>query len=98
MTFDSVMTALLDFKGLLQEVCQEGFVSVYQRGKYKRLASQYLVRVVSSAVLGCLSFAVRDVTIVEHENPAVELQTRQLSEGQAAVQAGATSGQSATSV
>lgn len=51
MTFDSVMTALLDFKGLLQEVCQEGFVSVYQRGKYKRLASQYLVCVVLSALL-----------------------------------------------
>ncbi|XP_047445364.1 E3 ubiquitin/ISG15 ligase TRIM25-like [Mugil cephalus] len=28
-----VMTALSDFKGLLQEVCQEGFVSIYEKVK-----------------------------------------------------------------
>ncbi|XP_045907096.1 finTRIM family, member 67 [Micropterus dolomieu] len=30
-TFGPVMTALSDFKGLLQEVCQSGFVSIYER-------------------------------------------------------------------
>ncbi|XP_060939686.1 finTRIM family, member 67 [Limanda limanda] len=30
-TFGPVMTAVSDFKGLLQEVCQGGFVSIYER-------------------------------------------------------------------
>ncbi len=35
LTFGPVMTAVADFKGLLQEVCQGGFVSIYERGNYK---------------------------------------------------------------
>lgn len=31
LTFGPVMTAVSDFKGLLQEVCQGGFVSIYER-------------------------------------------------------------------
>ncbi|XP_073348202.1 finTRIM family, member 67 [Pagrus major] len=31
LTFGLVMTAVSDFKGLLQEVCQEGFVCIYER-------------------------------------------------------------------
>lgn len=31
LTFSPVMTAVSDFKGLLQEVCQEGFVCIYER-------------------------------------------------------------------
>lgn len=31
LTFGPVMTAVADFKGLLQEVCQGGFVSIYER-------------------------------------------------------------------
>ncbi|KAM9845009.1 E3 ubiquitin/ISG15 ligase TRIM25-like [Aulostomus maculatus] len=31
LTFGSVMTAVSDFKGLLQEVCQGGFVSIYEK-------------------------------------------------------------------
>lgn len=37
LTFGPVMTAVSDFKGLLQEVCQGGFVCIYERGRYKRL-------------------------------------------------------------
>lgn len=37
LTFGPVMTAVSDFKGLLQEVCQDGFVCIYERGRYKRL-------------------------------------------------------------
>lgn len=36
LTFDPVMAALLDFKRLLDEVCQDGFVSIYERGQYKQ--------------------------------------------------------------
>lgn len=35
LTFGPVMTAVSDFKGLLQEVCQEGFVCIYEKGRYK---------------------------------------------------------------
>lgn len=35
LTFGLVMTAVSDFKGLLQEVCQEGFVCIYERGTPK---------------------------------------------------------------
>lgn len=38
LTFDPVLTALSDFKGLLQEVCQEGFVGIYERGERQRVA------------------------------------------------------------
>ncbi|CAL9689227.1 unnamed protein product [Knipowitschia caucasica] len=31
LTFGPVMTAVSDFKGLLQEVCQSGFVSIYEK-------------------------------------------------------------------
>ncbi|XP_034559909.1 finTRIM family, member 67 [Notolabrus celidotus] len=31
LTFGPVMTAVSDFKGLLQEVCQGGFISIYER-------------------------------------------------------------------
>lgn len=33
LTFDPAMAALTDFKKLLQEVCQDGFVSIYQKGE-----------------------------------------------------------------
>ena len=33
LTFGPVMTAVSDFKGLLQEVCQGGFVSIYEKGR-----------------------------------------------------------------
>ncbi|KAM4605246.1 E3 ubiquitin/ISG15 ligase TRIM25-like [Polymixia lowei] len=33
LTFGSVMTAVSDFKGLLQEVCQGGFVCIYEKVK-----------------------------------------------------------------
>lgn len=36
-TFGPVMTAVSDFKALLQEVCQNGCVSIYERGRYKDL-------------------------------------------------------------
>lgn len=32
LSFDPVMTAVSDFKGLLHEVCQGGFVSIYEKG------------------------------------------------------------------
>ncbi len=35
LTFAPVMTAVSEFKGLLQEVCQDGFVSIYERGDTK---------------------------------------------------------------
>lgn len=35
LSFGPVMTAVSDFKGLLQEVCQEGFVCIYERGRHK---------------------------------------------------------------
>uniref|UniRef100_A0A8C6UKT1 FinTRIM family, member 67 n=1 Tax=Neogobius melanostomus TaxID=47308 RepID=A0A8C6UKT1_9GOBI len=34
LTFGPVMTTVSDFKTLLQEVCQGGFVSIYERGKH----------------------------------------------------------------
>lgn len=39
LTFDLVTTALSDFQRLLQEVCQDGFVSIYERGARKRTAA-----------------------------------------------------------
>lgn len=42
LSFGPVMTAVSDFKGLLQEVCQEGFVCIYERGRYERLMVKLL--------------------------------------------------------
>lgn len=36
LSFGPMMTALSDFKGLMQEVCQGGFVSIYERGGFTR--------------------------------------------------------------
>lgn len=35
LSFGPLMTAVSDFKGLLQEVCQEGFVCIYERGRHR---------------------------------------------------------------
>lgn len=40
LTFGPVMTAVSDFKGLLQEVCQEGFVCIYERGRHAMLTAK----------------------------------------------------------
>ncbi|XP_076601915.1 E3 ubiquitin/ISG15 ligase TRIM25-like [Chaetodon auriga] len=64
LTFGPVMTAVSDFKGLLQEVCQEGFVCIYEK--------------------------VRDVVIVGPPNAAMQLNTTQPGEGEAAAQMEAT--------
>uniref|UniRef100_A0A3B3Z675 Uncharacterized protein n=1 Tax=Periophthalmus magnuspinnatus TaxID=409849 RepID=A0A3B3Z675_9GOBI len=48
LTFGPVMTAVSDFKGLLQEVCQGGFVSIYEKGK------QFRCLVQSIFLLSCL--------------------------------------------
>lgn len=42
LSFGPVMTAVSDFKGLLQEVCQEGFVCIYERGRHDRLTARLL--------------------------------------------------------
>lgn len=49
LTFDPAMAALLDFKRLLQEVCQDGFVSIYERGRQKKMAAPPLRPSLSSA-------------------------------------------------
>lgn len=90
LTFDPVVAALLDFKRLLQEVCQDGFVSIYKTGQCNRNASGTPDASVSlsSALFRCLflfvCFVVTDVMIVEHATPAADLQTTQPAENQAA--------------
>lgn len=51
LTFDPVVAALLDFKRLLQEVCQDGFVSIYKTGECKRNAAVHLTLAFLSAQL-----------------------------------------------
>ncbi|XP_072219248.1 finTRIM family, member 67 [Leuresthes tenuis] len=53
-SFGLVMTAVSDFKGFLHEVCQGGFVSIYER--------------------------VRDVRIIDPQNPAVQCDVTHTSE------------------
>lgn len=89
LTFDPVVAALLDFKRLLQEVCQDGFVSIYKTGQCSRNAAVHLTRAFLSAQLCSdafffVCFVVRDVMIVEHATPAADLQTTQPAENQAA--------------
>lgn len=92
LTFDPVMTALSNLKGLLQTVCMEGFVSVYERGKRLLLK----LRLCSDANCQlccerCVCLAVRDVMII---NPAVQLDTTQSGDNHAAGQTEAAAGES----
>lgn len=92
LTFDPVMTTLSNLKGLLQTVCQEGFVSVYERGK--RLPLKLWLCSDANCQLCCklcVSVAVRDVVII---NPAVQLHTTQSGDNHAAGQTEAALGES----
>uniref|UniRef100_A0A3B4Y879 FinTRIM family, member 67 n=1 Tax=Seriola lalandi dorsalis TaxID=1841481 RepID=A0A3B4Y879_SERLL len=51
LTFGPVMTAVSDFKVLLQEVCQGGFVNIYEKGRHKCWCS-YLTNNSSSVCSG----------------------------------------------
>lgn len=96
LSFGPVMTAVADFKGLLQEVCQGGFVCIYEKGRSHEL-NQITELFCQLLLMSFFSFAVRDVVIVGPPNPAAQLNTTQPSDGEAAVQMEATQGESFSS-
>lgn len=65
------MTAVSDVKGLLQEVCQGGFVSIYEKGRFTLFLSD-MSYCFHSPVFNHSLIVVKDVKILSPQNPEVQ--------------------------